>query len=38
LLLVSTNTAYSPYLVGAQDILEIWKFAGFFTDKLESGS
>lgn len=34
LLLVSTNTAYTPYLVGMDDILEIWKFAGFFSEQV----
>jgi transcriptional regulator with XRE-family HTH domain len=34
LLLVSSNPIYPPYIVGAADVLEIWKFAGFFTDKL----
>lgn len=34
LLLVSTNTAYSPYLVGVSDILEVWKFVGFFSEQI----
>jgi len=34
LLLVSSNSAFAPYLVGASDVLELWKFAGFFSDKL----
>jgi transcriptional regulator with XRE-family HTH domain len=34
LMLVSTNTKFAPYLVGAQDVLEVWKFAGFFSRDL----
>jgi transcriptional regulator with XRE-family HTH domain len=34
LLLVSSNPVFAPYLVGASDVLEVWKFAGFFSDKL----
>jgi len=34
LLLVSSNTEFAPYLVGAQDVLEVWKFAGFFSNQL----
>jgi transcriptional regulator with XRE-family HTH domain len=37
LLLVSTNTRFAPYLVGAQDVLEVWKFAGFFSNQLPVG-
>lgn len=34
LLLVSDNPGFAPYLVGAADVLEIWKFAGFFSSEL----
>jgi transcriptional regulator with XRE-family HTH domain len=30
LLLVSTNPAYEPYLLPAEEVLEIWKFAGYY--------
>lgn len=33
LLLVSSNPIFKPYLVGADDVLEVWRFAGFFTDQ-----
>lgn len=31
LLLVSTNPTFKPYLVGGNDVVEVWKFAGFFS-------
>jgi len=34
LLLVSSNSQFAPYLVGAQDVLEVWKFAGYFSNQL----
>jgi len=34
LMLVSTNPRFAPYLVGAPDVLEVWKFAGFFSREL----
>jgi hypothetical protein len=30
-LLVSTNRQYDPYVLGADDVLEIWKFSGFYS-------
>lgn len=33
LMLVSTNPLFRPYLVGAEDVLEVWKFSGFFSDQ-----
>lgn len=33
LLLVSSNPIFKPFLVGAEDVLEVWKFAGFFTNQ-----
>jgi len=37
LMLVSTNIKFAPYLVGAEDVLEVWKFAGFFSRELIGG-
>lgn len=34
LLLVSSNPIYKPYLAGATEILEIWKFSGYFSSKM----
>lgn len=31
LLLISTNSLYDPYVVSAGEIMEIWKFSGFFS-------
>lgn len=33
LLLVSSNPVFKPFLVGAEDVLEVWRFAGFFTNQ-----
>lgn len=33
LLLVSDNRQYAPYFVNAEDVLEVWKAQGFFSDK-----
>lgn len=33
LLLVSDNRAYTPYAVGAEDVLEVWNAKGFFSMK-----
>jgi transcriptional regulator with XRE-family HTH domain len=30
-LLVSTNPEYEPYLIPASEVLEIWKFSGYFS-------
>lgn len=30
LLMASTNPAYEPYLLPAEEVLEIWKFAGYY--------
>lgn len=30
-LLVSTNPVYEPYLIPASEVLEIWKFAGYYS-------
>jgi len=30
-LLVSTNRQYDPYVLGVDDVLEIWKFSGFYS-------
>lgn len=37
LLLVSSNPLYAPYLTPVSEILEIWKFAGFFSDSFPDG-
>ncbi len=34
LLLVSANPAFNPYLVPADDVLEVWKFAGYFSSEM----
>jgi DNA-binding XRE family transcriptional regulator len=34
LLLVSSNSRFAPYLVAAGEVLEVWKFAGFFSNQL----
>lgn len=36
LLLISSNTFYDPYVVSAGDIMEIWKFSGFFSHQFPS--
>ena len=36
LMLVSTNAIFKPYLVGTADVLEIWKFSGFFSERFPS--
>jgi hypothetical protein len=33
--LCSTNTFYKPYLVHANDILEIWKFVNYISPELK---
>ncbi|MBT1703246.1 XRE family transcriptional regulator [Chryseosolibacter indicus] len=33
LLLVSDNRLYAPYFVNAEDVLEVWKAQGFFSNK-----
>ncbi len=33
LLLVSTNSLYQPYILPADEILEIWKFSGYFDER-----
>ena len=33
LLLVSSNPVFKPFLVGADDVLEVWRYAGFFTNQ-----
>ena len=33
LLLVSSNQLYDPYLIGAGEVLEIWKFSGFYSEE-----
>lgn len=30
-LLVSSNLLYEPYIIAADEVLEIWKFAGYYT-------
>ncbi|HRH33856.1 MAG TPA: LexA family transcriptional regulator [Catalimonadaceae bacterium] len=40
LLLISTNPIYRPFLVAASDVVEVWKFAGFFSSvfpEIQSG-
>jgi transcriptional regulator with XRE-family HTH domain len=34
LLLVSSNPQFNPYLVPAQEVLEVWKFAGYFSSQM----
>lgn len=38
LLLISTNPLYEPYVIGADDVLEIWLFSGFFSQKFPENS
>lgn len=33
LLLISTNLFYKPFLVAASDVVEVWKFVGFFSNQ-----
>ena len=36
-LLVSTNKVFEPYLLDAAEVLEIWKFAGYYTERFPEG-